>query len=343
MTIRIVNILSVIILTISAIVGLLFDFKDKDGLLTTWGIVALVIAAVSGLTAITTEILEYRKEKQEEKIEAAREQERKKILSEIQSNIISSNYPLIPFRLLYTLKYLATTPEIEKAMSISNVNKPLFKTEYVKLVGTAMLSDEPFNFEAESPNELHCIIKDADSLDNLIEKQELVKIPCSIKLEIFTEQSQSTSDIVLETNSAESPTKRTVKELRIYDNTVYQDTIAPKWTLATSQEKVFGVRDLLRSRLKVRASFFISDRTNDQEFPRFTNFILYFGDNPTNLLSFTLDELLSKQVTHREEEGDGLFKFENELAKTFFQELILEFDINITDEIYNNQIIQFAS
>ncbi|MCR4319880.1 MAG: hypothetical protein NUV74_06035 [Candidatus Brocadiaceae bacterium] len=301
----------------------------------------MVITAVSGLTATTTEILEYREEKQKEKLEAAREQERKKILSEIQSNIISSNYPLIPFQLLYTLKYLATTPEIENTMSNSIVNKSLVKTEYLKLVGTAKLSDEPFNYEEESPNKLHCTIKDTDSLDNLIQKQELIKIPDSIKVEIFTEQSQLTPDIVLKTNS--ELTKRTVKELRIYDNTVYQDTIAPHWTLTTSQEKVFGVRDLLRSRIKVRASFFISDRTNDQEYPRFTNFLLYFGDNPTNLLSFTLDELLSKQATHREDEGESFFKFENELAKTFFQKLILEFEINITDEIYNNQIRQFAS
>ncbi len=342
MTVRIINILSVIILTISAVVGLLFDFKDKDGNLTQWGIVALIITAVSGLTAIITEILEYKKEKDDDNIETAREQERKKILSEIQSNIISSNYPLIPFRLLYTLKYQSQTAAIDDAISNSVAVKSIVKTEYLKLVGTTKLSDEPFNYEEESPNKLHCTIKDLDSLDNLIENQKLLIVPDSIKVEIFTEQSQQ-ADITFKTDAATAPKKRTVKELRIYDNIVYQDTIAPQWKLTTSQVKVFGVRDLLRSKVKVRASFYISDRTTDSEYPRFTNFLLYFGDNPTNLLSFKLDELMAKQSSLREDEGESFFKFENDLAKQFFQKLILEFEIHITDEIFNNQIRQFAS
>jgi len=342
MTIKIIEILSVIILTISAIVSLLFDLKDEVGNLTPWGIVTLVILLISSFTAITTEILKHRAEKLKEKIEAVREQERKKVLSEIQSNIISSNSPLFPFRLLYTLKYLSQIPEIEKTISNSVANISKVKTEYLKLVGTAKLSDEPFNYEEESPNELHCTINDSDSLDKLIENEQLIKIPDSLKIEIYTKQGNNKPDIVFNTNSVTAPTKKTVKEIRIYDTKVYQDTIAPQWELTTSKDNVFGIRDLLHSKVKVKASFFISDRAHDSEYPRFTNLLLYFGDHPTNILSFKLDELIERQSTHRERDGESILKFGNDLAKQFFQRLILEFEIDITDEIFNNQLHQFA-
>jgi hypothetical protein len=342
MIIRIINILSVIILTISAVVGLLFDFKDKEGHLTSWGIVALVITVISGLTAVVTEILEYRTEKEEEKLDEAREDERKKLLSEIQGNIISSNSPLIPFHLFYTLKYLATTAEIENAVSNSVAIKSIVKTEFLKLIGTASIGGDPFNFEEEAPEKHSCTIKDRTSLDNLIEKQKLLKLPSSIEIKIYTADSQELPSIVLKTDYETAFGVGQVKELRIYDEIIYQDTISQQWNLTTSQVKVFGIRDLLRSRIKVKASFFISDRTNDKEYPRFTNLLLYFGNNPINLLSFKLDELLSRQFSGRESEDDGFFKFENELAKQFFQQHVLEFEIKITDEIYNNQIRQFV-
>lgn len=342
MTIRIINILSIIILTISAVVGFLFDFKDKDGHLTSWGIIALVIIAISGLTAIVSQILEYIKDKEEEKLDEVREQERKKILSEIQSNIVSSNSPLIPFRLLYTLKYFAKTSDIEDAVSNSVTIKSIVMSKLLKLVGTTRLSAEPFNYEEESPEKLHCTINDKDSLDNLIEKQKLLKLPNSVEIEIYTSDTKGSPDIIFKTNYETKFGVGKIKEVRIYDNIVYQDTISQQWELTTSQLKVFGVRDLLRSRMKVKASFFISDRTNDKDYPRFTNLLLYFGDNPTNLLSFKLDELLSKQTSGRESENGSFFKFENDLAKQLFQRQILEIEINITDEIFNNQIKQFV-
>lgn len=342
MTIRIINILSVIILTVSAVVGLLFDFKDKESHLTSWGIVALVITVVSGLTTVVTEILEYRTEKEDENIELAREGERKKLLSEIQSNIISSNSPLIPFRLFYTLKYPSTAAEVENAVSNSVAIKSIVKNEFLKFVGTAKIGGDPFNFEEETPEKLNCTIKDKTSLDNLIEKQKLLKLPSSIEIEIYTADSKEIPSIVLETDYETAHGVGRVKEARIYDEIIYQDTISQQWKLTTSQVKVFGIRDLLRSRLKVKASFFITDRTNDKDYPRFTNLLLYFVDNPINLLSFQLDELLSGQFSNRESEEGGLFKFENDLAKQFFQQHVLEFEINITDEIYNNQIRQFV-
>jgi hypothetical protein len=342
MTARIINILSIVILTISAVAGLLFDFKDKDGHLTSWGIAALVITTISGLTAIVSQILEFRKEKEEEKLEKVREQERKVVLSEIQSNIISSNSPLIPFRLLYTLKYHAKTSDIEDAVSNSVAIKSIVKSRLLKLVGTAILSAEPFNSEQESPEKLHCTINDQNSLDNLMGKQKLLKLPNKIEIEIYTSDTHKSPDIIFSTEYETKFGVGKINEVRIYDNIVYQDTISQQWEMTTSQLKVFGIRDLLRSRIKVKASFFISDRTNDKDYPRFTNLLLYFGDNPTNLLSFKLDELLSKQTSGRESENDSFFKFGDDLAKQLFQRQILEFEINITDEIFNNQIKQFV-
>ncbi len=342
MTARIINIITIIILTISAIVGLLFDFKDKDGTLTSWGIAALVISAISGLTAIVSQILDYLKNKEEEKLEKIREQEHKKILSEIQSDIISSNLPLTPFNLVYTLKYIEKTSLIEDIVSNSGAINSIVKSDVIKPMGTFKLSSIPYNPEEVSPEELQCTINDRDSLDNLMNDRKMLRLPISIEIEIYTTGTHDSPDIILKTDYETRYGVGKIEEVRIYDNIIYQDIVSQQWKSTISKQKVFGIRNLLNSRIKVKACFLNSDRTYDKDYPRFMNLQLYFGDNPTNLLSFKLDELLSKQTSGRESENDSFFKFGDDLAKQLFQRQILEFEINVTDEIFNNQIKQYV-
>ncbi len=342
MTARIINIATIIILTISAIAGLLFDFKDKEGILTNWGITALVITAISGLTAIVLQILDYLKNKEEEKSEEKREQEHKKILSEIQSNIISSNSPLTPFNLAYTLKYIEETSLIEDIVSNSGAINSIVKSDIIKPIGTFKISSIPYNPEEESPEKLQCTINNRDSLDNLMSDRKMLRLPTSIEIEIYTSETLDSPDIILKTDYETKYGVGKIEEVRIYDNIIYQDIVSQQWKSTTSKQKIFGIRNLLNSKIKVKASFLNSDRTYDKDYPRFTNLQLYFGNNPTNLLSFNLDELLLRQTSARESEKDSIFKFGNDLMKQIFQQHILEFEINITDDIFNNQINQFV-
>ncbi len=342
MKIRSIKILSVIILTISAVVGILFDFKDTDRHLTTFGFIALIFAVISGITTIITEILEFKSENEELRLEDIKENERKKTLAEIQRNIISSNSALIPFRLFYTLKNIAKTNEIEEAVANSVAILSDVNSDILKFIGTARIGGPQFNFEEESPKNIRCTIDDKESIDSLIENRKLLKLPSSIYIEIYTKEADGKPDIILKTEYETAHGVGRINEVRIYDNIFYQDIFSQHWVLSTSQMKVFGVSDLLRSRINIKARFFISERTNDNEYPRFTNLLLYFGDNPINILSFNLEELISKQISYRENEEEGIFKFQDEFTKQIFQQHIVEFEINITDEIYNNQIKQFV-
>lgn len=65
MKVRLINIVSVIILTISAVIGLVFDFKNEEGTITFWGYLSISITIISGITAVITEILEHFEQKKE--------------------------------------------------------------------------------------------------------------------------------------------------------------------------------------------------------------------------------------------------------------------------------------
>jgi len=324
------KIISIIILTASAVISLLFNFKNIDGTITEWGIVTIIIVLISGIIAILLEILENKEKNRQKKISEFAEKRRIESLEIIQLGINNSRNPLVPFRALFTLKKTYDINFVKKIANHSSSIKHQIKTEYLKLVGTVKMGEVPFNIEEEAPIDLNYSINDIEYLNHLIETKIII-IP-SIQIEIIPENINES--ITFEyPSSAFNSLENSIKELRIYDNKIYQDFIAPKWKMNAPIGEIFGVKHLLRAKIKVKAVFY----NNSETLPEFTNILLYFSDNPNYILSFTKEQLIESQSSYIQKEEGGI-KFGNDLAKKMFQKHIRIFEITITDEIFNNQI-----
>jgi hypothetical protein len=343
MTTRIINIISVVILTISASVGLLFDFKDKDGNLTNWGFVALFITIASGVTTILTEILEHRKEKSDEKIEEIKEKERRKLLSEIKEEIVTSSYPLIPFQLFYTLKHTSTEKSMDKFFMGINGYKSMKKNEFLKLVGFAKMSDIPYNSEQEEPKESHFVLQ-GEKIEEILEREEWEETPIkkhfSFSIEIFTNPESQTPDIVFKSDYLDSKRLKSTTEIRLYDNWLYQDTYVVDWKLHTLKNRIYGLQDLKNARIIVKMQLSLHDKISFEQPPSFTNLQLRFGNNPI-ILYFTAEDLKNQKAYKSNPFGDLNVKM-NGLAEDIFLSQTIEFQTIITEDIFNNQIKQFA-
>ena len=339
MTLRIINIISVIVLTASAVIGLLFDFRDETGIITEWGIIVLSITILSGISAIITEILEYREKRKDDLISETKEANRNETLQRIESGIISSNSPLVPFRALITIKSEEKNlDKINEVSSHSKVESSIIKTDYLQLVGAVRMGENPYNMESENPKKWKLTIRDRTYLNELLSNRTLTIWPV---IEVTIKPQFNESDNLIKFKYPVDPfniVSNTSRELRIYDNHIYQDCLADRWTIKGLENKLFGVQDLLHSKIIVRAFYSKGEMSNPDFTPEFTNIIFYFGSSPNYLLSFTSDQLKEHQIVTNESEEDSFFKLENDLAKEMFQRRIQTFEIEITDEIFNNQL-----
>ncbi len=336
MKIKAIKIVSILFLTASAVIGQLFDFKSSAGSISFWGLAAIVIALLLGMFAIIVEYLEFKEQKKQNEILEQNEKNRIKSLAKLQLDINNSNNPLIPFKASFTTK-LTTTDSIVKEISeyeTTDVEK-IIKTKYLKLVGTVKMGDNPYNFEEERPKEISCTTNDIEFINQLLESKK-IRRPI-VEIEIIPENSTKSLTFVYPTSEYNELINK-VNELRLYDTTLYQDFRIPKWTMKSSVGAVFGVQNLLRAKIIVKAEYNKYSIPPDNVLPNFTNIILYFGVNPVHILSFTQEQLIEKQSSYIQDEKDSDIKFGNDLAKDFFQKHIKIFEIEVTDEIFNNQI-----
>jgi len=339
MKIKVIKIASIFFLTISAVIGQFFDFKTSDGESTSWGIIAIVIALVLGAFAIVVEFLEY-KEKKKSKIETElNEQNRIKSLEKIQLGISNSKNPLVPFRASFTTKTIINENYAKEIAEFPTTNVTQIKTEYLRFVGSIKLSDSPYNFEEERPEKINCDSKDMHLINQLLEKK-VIKRP-SIEIEIIPQNSDD--KIKFDYPQSEySDLKNKIREIRIYDDIIYQDFRVGKWRMKSTLGSNLGVQNLLRAKIIVKAEYKKSSLPENMILPDFTNIILYFGENPVHLLSFSKEQLKNNQTSQLKDDKESGIKYENDLAKEMFQSYTQTFEIEITDELYNNQIRVFS-
>ncbi len=341
MIIRIIKTISIILLTASAIIALIYNLKD-NGQISIYGKITLLIVIISSLATIVLEILQQKKEKEKERLQEAKEEAEQKILSQIQENITNANYSLIPFRLFYTLKHTTDDSIIEKHFKDISGYRSKKKNDILKFIGSGKLGTG-YNLEEETPNESICTLQDSNKLKIISaeaekEKKTVIKKLSRCKIEVYKQDELTTPDIILESNN-----RQTITELRLYDNWIYQDGIINIWNIKYKNERVYGLSDFKNSRLKINVHFLKPSLIDWKSPPRFINLHLYFGSEPLNLLYFSKIDLENNQKSQKGNPMNGILHFGNELAEELFSSLELEFDIQITDEIFNNQIRQYSS
>lgn len=344
---RIIKIVSILIITLLAIVGYLFDFKNKSGVVTLWGMIAIIATGILMLIAIILEIIDYREKVNQEKLEKLKEEAQKKLLAEIQDNITSTNYSLVPFRLFYTLRHTTSETEIEKYFNNLQGYKSIKKNEFLKLTGTFRLGEIYYNPEEEEPKESHCTLKSIELIEEakmiaLNSGETILKIPSDFIIEIYTNGLNDEPEITLEANYGAASKAGAIKELRLYDNWIYQDGVIVNWQIRTKKQKVYGVRDLRNATIKIIADIWNNDKIIDEYSPMFTNIHFYFGENPTTFMFFTKENLQKNLKTYRRNPLEEFLKLEGELANEMFKTLAIDLNIYIDDEIFNNQIRQYT-
>lgn len=344
---RIIKIVSILIIAFLAIIGFLFEFKNKDGVLNQWGIIAIIATGIAMFIAIILEIVEYKKEVKQEKIEILKEEAQRKLLAEIQENITSTNYSLVPFRIFYTLRHTTFEAEIEKYFKDLEGYKSIKKNELLKLTGTFKLGEIYYNPEEEEPEESHCTLTRPELIEEakrvaLNSGETILKIPSDFIIEVYTNGINGEPEITLEANYEAASKTGAIKELRLYDNWIYQDGVIVNWKVRMKEQKVYGVRDLRNATIKIIADIWNNDKIIDEHAPSFTNLHFYFGENPTTFMFFTKENLQKSLKTYRRNPGEGFIKLEGELANEMFKTLAIDLNIYIDDEIFNNQIRQYA-
>ena len=101
---RIIKVVAVVNVTALAVIGLMFGFKTPGGSLNGWGQVALTLMLLSGTTAIFLDIWEYWKEKEGQRLSKQKEEEQKRLLSDIKVGIRNIDLPLLPIDFFITLR-----------------------------------------------------------------------------------------------------------------------------------------------------------------------------------------------------------------------------------------------
>lgn len=309
-----------------------------------YGFYNILFTILAFTVVIILEITEHLKEKKEKRDDERKESERHRFLVEILGGISATNYPITPFRLFYTIKHSVTDELLDEYFKGVKGYKSVKPNKYLKLVSTISLSDIPFNSEDESPVKSHCKIQ-GEIIEKIKKeskhKDSVVKLPSDIKIEIYTPNSDVTPEIVFEADYIYTDQPNNIREIRLYDNYLYQDAKVTTWKIKTAMQRSYGLKDLKNCRIRIVADFFIHDRQFDDSYPRFTNVQLFFGALPVNLIYFNKEDLLNNQKSYRRNPLEGIAELEGDLANEMFQTLALEFNIKITEEFFTSHTIQF--
>ena len=266
--------------------------------------------------------------------------ELKRLLENIESHVQSSNYPLLPFALFYTLRHTTTPDAIQRAFKNSQGYKSL-KADFLKLVGTATIGGHGLYNSIEcSPNESHCTL-DKQSLQSLIENhsgfgETAIKGPLDTTVEFFFAHAGSDPEkpsLVLEKAFEDKP--RNVKSLELFDDVIFQDVFATGWEVKNPSKRAWSINDLQGARIRLEMKVLSFDAINFQKPPRLHNLHLYFARNTPHILHFTAEQLGQPTV---EKEQNPTIHWDFSGVGMDTRPLLMRYDFHIDDEIFFNQL-----
>ncbi|MEM7599810.1 MAG: hypothetical protein AAF357_00155 [Verrucomicrobiota bacterium] len=128
-----------------------------------------------------------------------------------------------------------------------------------------------------------------------------------------------------------------VKNLELFDSTIFQDTFVTTWEVRNPTKRAWGINDLQNARIRLTLEFWSFDKLNFEEPPRFHNLHLYFGRESPHILYFTADQLGSPRVT---DDSSVPIKMDFSSIGMDASPLSMTYEFRIDDEIYCNQIKQ---
>jgi hypothetical protein len=266
----------------------------------------------------------YRVRKQQ-KVEAG--------LGEIQDNVRSLHYPLLPCVVFITTKRKYFDNEIAYSFSECNGYKKYGEGSLLKPTGSVKLNSvcNPIEHKVEHSC---CSIRDTEKLAKMGDSS-VINVPLPMKIDFyFGDKKRDVPSLQLMSGHS---TQSNVLGLDLYDDTVYQDTGVRGLVSKSLKDKVWNITDLKNAFIRVTFEFnsFIlpgeSARGKDM-WPSLHNLQLVFGDNSRRILSFSIDDLSSQSVKENP----------NPLMQGDFSSILLIFEKQLDEKFYENQLYHIS-
>ncbi|QWR76243.1 HNH endonuclease [Candidatus Magnetomonas plexicatena] len=267
-----------------------------------------------------------------------------RLLENIESHVQSSNYPLLPFALFYTLRHTTTPATIERTFQNVQGYKSL-KSDILKLVGTVQLGGHGFYNPIElSPNESHCKL-DKKAIASLIENhsgfgESVIKGPMETTIEFFFTNAKSEPDkpsLVLEKAFEDKP--RNVGSLELFDDVIFQDVFATGWEVTNPSKRAWSINHLQGAKVCLQMKFMSFDDINLRRSPRFHNLHMYFGKSTPHILFLKAAQFIHLNVM---EDPHPVAKWNFSNIGMTAREMLMRYEFQIDDELFFNQLSQIV-
>jgi hypothetical protein len=267
-----------------------------------------------------------------------------RLLENIEAHVQSSNYPLLPFAVFYTLRHTTTLDAIEHTFKKAKGYRSL-KSDILKFVGTARLGGHGFYNPIEcSPNESHCILE-KKALEPLIENHSgfgeyAIKGPLHTTIEFTFPNARSDPDkpsLILVKTFEDRP--RSVKRLELFDDVIFQDVFSTGWEATNPSKRAWSINHLQGARVTLTMKFMSFDDINLQRPPRLHNLHMYFGRNTPHILFFKAGQL-EQPIVMEDPHPLATWNFSN-IGMTA-REMLMRYEFQIDDELFFNQLSQIV-
>ena len=272
--------------------------------------------------------------------------ELKRLLENIEAHVQSSNYPLLPFALFYTLRHTTTPDVIERSFKNASGYK-LIKNDFLKIVSIERIGGHGiYNSIDFSPTKSHCTL-DKQSLEAMIERhtgfcESAIKSPTHTTIEFFFQGSSSEQNkpsVVLKKAFGDGK-PREVKHLELFDDQIFQDVLARGWEITNPSKKAWGIGDLRGARIRLTIEISSYSDLNLQYPPRLHNLHMYFGTNTPHILFFSAKQLEEPIV---EEDTNLAIRWDFSAVPEFaFRPLLVKYEFQMDEEMFCNQLMQIS-
>ncbi len=254
-------------------------------------------------------------------------------LGDIQDNVRSLHYPLLPCTVVMTIKRKYFEKDIEYSFSKCNGYKKYGDDSILKPTGSVNLNSvcNPIEHKVEHSC---CSIRDQDKLARMA-SSSVISIPSPIKIEFYfgSGKKDTPSLQLLSGHSTES----TVLGLDLYDETVYLDTRVHGLISKSLEDKVWNITDLKKAFIRVTLEFnsFIlpgEPLRGEDTWPSLHNLQLVFGDKNRRLISFSINDLSTQNVKDNP----------NPLMQGDFASVLLIFEKQLDEKFYESQLFHIS-
>lgn len=271
--------------------------------------------------------------------DAARLDEIERLLKNIESHVKTSTSPLLPFSLFYTLRHTTTEDAISLAFRHVKGYRSL-KNDLLQLKGTVRLGGSGvYNSIEFSPKHSHCTL-DENQLESLVEGnsgfESVIKNPTKTTIEFCFPGDSDAPSLSLEKAFGDGK-PREVKNLELFDDTIFQDAVVTRWEVTNPSRRAWGVADLEGALIRFRIKFMSFDDVNINRPPLLHNLHLYFGRDTPQILFFKSEQLLNPAVF---EDPKPLAKWDFSGIGMTVRQMIMQYEFSLDETTITNQLKQ---